>query len=162
MVDMIAPSDIKIDVRDLTVYYGQDAVIENLSLTVMRNEILGIIGPANSGKSTFLRVLNRTLELTANTRATGRVLLDGEDTLSSRDASLVRQRIGIVFALPMPLPLTIYENVAYGPKRLKTVPKSELPDVVEHSLTASHLWDEVKDRLDEPAGSISACASRGR
>ncbi|HJN16345.1 MAG TPA: ATP-binding cassette domain-containing protein, partial [Armatimonadota bacterium] len=79
---MIAPSDIKIDVRDLTVYYGQDAVIENLSLTVMRNEILGIIGPANSGKSTFLRVLNRTLELTANTRATGRVLLDGEDTLS--------------------------------------------------------------------------------
>ena len=152
---MTAPPDTKIDVRDLGAYYGHEAAIKSLNLSVRHNEILGVIGPANSGKSTLLRVLNRTLELTAHTRTTGEVFLDNLDILSVRDASLVRQRIGIVFALPIPLPLTVYDNVAYGPKRLKTVPKSDLDGVVEQSLRASHLWDEVKDRLDEHALNLS-------
>jgi len=155
MVDSASHSSVKIDVQDLTVSYGQDEVLRSLDLQVLHNEILGVIGPANSGKSTFLRTLNRTLELAPNTNATGRVLLDGEDILTQRNASLIRRRIGIVFALPLPLPLSIFGNVAYGPRRLRTVPKSELPGVVEESLKAAFLWDEVKERLDEPASNLS-------
>lgn len=155
MVDSASHSGVKIDVQDLSVSYGQDEVLRSLDLQVLHNEILGVIGPANSGKSTFLRTLNRTLELTPGTSATGRVLLDGEDILTQRNASLIRRRIGIVFALPLPLPLSIFANVAYGPRRLRTVPKSELPGVVEESLKAAFLWDEVKERLHEPASNLS-------
>jgi phosphate transport system ATP-binding protein len=145
----------KIEVQDLTVAYGQHRVLTALNLTIQRNEILAIVGPANSGKSTFLRVLNRMIELTPHARVTGRVLLDGEDILVQRDVARLRQRVGTVFALPIPLPLTVFENVAYGPRRLRSVPNSELPDLVERSLQSAFLWEEVKDRLDEPAMNLS-------
>jgi len=148
-------SPIKIETRDLTVTYGGQAVLRSVSLAIYRNEILGIIGPANSGKSTFLRTLNRMIDLTPQARATGQVLLDGEDVLSERDVARLRQRVGIVFALPIPLPLSIFDNVAYGPRRLHSVPGAELPKVVERSLQAAFLWDEVKDRLAEPATNLS-------
>ena len=145
----------KIDVQHLAVSYGHQSALRSVDLTVHRNEILGIIGPANSGKSTFLRILNRMIDLTPHAHATGRVLLDGEDILTYRDVARLRQRIGIVFALPVPLPLSIFENVAYGPRRHGRVPKSELSDLVERSLSEAYLWDEVKDRLSEPAMNLS-------
>ncbi|MGQ9731464.1 MAG: phosphate ABC transporter ATP-binding protein [Candidatus Zipacnadales bacterium] len=151
----VGSAPVKIDIRNLTVSYGSKAVLHSVSLPILRNEILAVIGPANSGKSTLLRALNRTLELTSHAQVSGQVLLDGEDILAERDARRIRQRIGIVFALPVPLPLTVFENVAYGPRRLRTVPKSELPDLVKESLEAAFLWEEVKDRLNEPAMNLS-------
>lgn len=145
----------KFEIQQLAVSYSGKLALKPFDLTILRHEIFAIIGPANSGKSTFLRTLNRMLDLTPQAKATGRVLLDGEDLLCMRDVEKLRRRIGIVFALPLPLPLSIFENVAYGPRRLHTVPKSELPEVVERSLTEAFLWEEVKDRLDEPALNLS-------
>jgi phosphate transport system ATP-binding protein len=155
VVTVTPEREIAIETRDLSVAYGRQTVIQSLNLTVYRNEILAVIGPANSGKSTFLRALNRMIELTPHAHVSGQVFLGGEDVLAIRDASLLRQRIGIVFALPLPLPLTIFENVAYGPRRHGRVRKAELPDLVQHCLEEASLWDEVKDRLNEPALNLS-------
>ena len=146
---------IAIETKNLSVAYGHHTVIESLDLSVYRNEILGIIGPANSGKSTFLRALNRMTELTPGAKVSGDIRLGEESVFAYRDVNALRQKIGIVFALPLPLPLTIFENVAYGPRRLGTVAKSELPGLVEHCLQEASLWDEVKDRLSEPALNLS-------
>jgi phosphate transport system ATP-binding protein len=155
---MVTPTperEIALQTRDLSVAYGHHQVIKSLNLTVYRNEILGIIGPANSGKSTLLRAFNRMVELTPSAHVSGQILLGGQDTLALKDASVLRQRIGIVFALPLPLPLTIFENVAYGPKRHGRVRKADLPDLVQRCLEEASLWDEVKDRLHEPALNLS-------
>lgn len=156
MVDAsVSPAPVKIQTEKLTVHFGHHAVLQSLDLSVRRNEILGIIGPANSGKSTFLRTLNRMIDLTPKARCSGQVLLDGEDIVGRIDTERLRRRIGVVFALPLPLPLSVFENVAYGPRRHRSVSRSELPDLVERSLRAAFLWDEVKDRLREPAMNLS-------
>lgn len=155
MVAHTPEPQIAIEARNLSVAYGHHTVIKSLNLTVRRNEIFGIIGPANSGKSTFLRALNRMIELTHGAKVSGEIRLGDESIFAYRDVNALRQKIGIVFALPLPLPLTIFENVAYGPRRLGTVPKSELPGLVEGCLQEASLWDEVKDRLSEPALNLS-------
>jgi phosphate transport system ATP-binding protein len=142
-------------VEDLSVSYGRQPAIKSLSLTVRRNEILGIIGPANSGKSTFLRTLNRMIDLTPHVHASGRVLLDDLEILQTRDVAALRRRIGIVFALPLALPLSVFDNVAYGPRHHGLVPRAEMPALVEQCLRQAFLWDEVKDRLGEPALNLS-------
>ena len=154
MTSPALPPD-KLQVENLSVSYGHQPALRSVSLTVRRNEILGIIGPANSGKSTFLRTLNRMIDLTPHVHAEGRVLLEGEDILEMRDVAALRRRVGIVFALPLALPLSTFDNVVYGPRHHGLVPRKEMPALVEQCLRQAFLWDEVKDRLPEPALNLS-------
>jgi phosphate transport system ATP-binding protein len=140
--------NIKINIKDLNVYNGKEHILKKLSLGVDANEILGIIGPAGSGKTTFLRTLNRMNELETGFRLDGEVLMDGKNIYSTdTDPVELRKKIGIVFAMPVPLPLSIYENVIYGPRIAGQTNKARLDELVEKSLSEAFLWDEVKDRL---------------
>lgn len=145
----------KIKVKNLNVYFDAVRVVKELSLEVEANEILGIIGPSNSGKTSFLKTLNRLNELYLNSRTTGEVYLDGKDIFIEIDKHLLRKRIGIVFALPLPLPLSIYDNVAYGPRLHGIINKEDLSQIVEKALRAAAIWDEVKDRLNSSAFRLS-------
>jgi phosphate transport system ATP-binding protein len=143
-----------IAVRDLCLYYGRNCVLKDLSLEIQRNEIFTIIGPANSGKSSFLQTLNRLNELHAEFRKTGSVTLGAED-IDTIDVEQLRARVGIVFALPFPLPLSIFDNITYGPRMHGIRQKTQMTDLVERSLREAYLWDEVKDRLHHPAMNLS-------
>lgn len=138
----------KIEVRGLKVFFGKNEALRGISTDVPERSILGIIGPAGSAKTTFLRALNRMNELTPGSRMEGAVLLDGKDVYHpSFDAVELRRRIGMVFALPVALPMSIYENVVYGPRLRRIRDKARLDEIVEKCLRAAFLWDEVKDRL---------------
>ncbi|MDE0555275.1 MAG: ATP-binding cassette domain-containing protein, partial [Candidatus Poribacteria bacterium] len=137
-----------IEIKDLTVRYDGKPVLNRISFDVYKNEILGIIGPAQSGKTTLLRVINRTLEFTAGTTIEGSVKLDGVDVNTIGDVYGLRRRIGMVLPLPVGLPLSIYDNVAFAPRTAGIRAKSELDEIVERCLQQAALWDEVKDRLD--------------
>jgi phosphate transport system ATP-binding protein len=138
----------KIEVRDLKVFFGRNMALRGVTLDIESNSILGIIGPAGSAKTSFLRALNRMNEITPGSRMEGSVLLDGVDVYRPDfDAVELRKRVGMVFALPMPLPMSIYENVVYGPRLCGLRDRRTLDELVETSLTAAFLWDEVKDRL---------------
>jgi len=145
---------VKFDISGLKVWFGAIQALEGITLQVEANEILGVIGPANSGKTTFLRMLNRLNELEQNFRMTGSVKLDSSD-ITKIDIELLRKRVGMVFALPLPLPLSIFENVAYGARTHGVKAKKSLRDIVERSLTQAYLWDEVKDRLSASAFKLS-------
>jgi phosphate transport system ATP-binding protein len=136
-----------IEISDLRVRYGSREVIHGISLDVRRNEILGIIGPAQSGKTTLLKVLNRTLENLPGTACTGTVKVDGEDIRNTRSVHDLRRKIGMVAPLPVGLPLSIYDNVAFAPRMAGIRHRSDLDQRVERCLTQAALWDEVKDRL---------------
>lgn len=140
----------KIDVQKLNIHFGNIHSIKNISIQIYPNEILSIIGPANSGKTSFLRMLNRMNELEENFRYSGKIYLDGEDIFKI-PVEILRRRVGIVFALPMPLPISIYDNIAYGPRMRGIRKKSRLDQLVEFSLKAAYLWDEVKYRLSDNA-----------
>jgi phosphate transport system ATP-binding protein len=137
-----------LEFRNVSAFYGSKQVLRDVNLTVPRNSVIGIIGPANSGKTTLLKSINRTLDLVPGGRFTGQVLINGQDVARIRNPNDLRRRIGMVFPLPVGLPLTIYENVAYAPRRRGITSKSELDPLVERCLRQSVLWDEVKDRLD--------------
>lgn len=139
---------------NLDCFFGTQRVLRDISLEIAPKEILGIIGPANSGKTTFLRALNRLNYLHRTYSQTGEILLDGQDIRSISD-NLLRKKIGIIFALPQVLPVTIFENVAYGPKVHGVTGKEVIRRTVEDALKRSYLWDEVKDRLSEPAVRLS-------
>lgn len=140
--------DIKIDIRELNVYMQGDLILRKINLGVPSKKILGIIGPAGSGKTTFLRTINRMNELETGSSVEGSVLMDGEDIYSNGyDVVTLRKKVGMVFALPVPLPMSIYENVVYGLRLSGISNKQNLEEQVEKSLTAAYLWDEVKDRL---------------
>ena len=145
----------KIEVRDLRTWYGEKPVHHGISFHIEPNEIFGIIGPAQSGKTTLLRAINRTLEFTSGSRMTGQILVDGEDTQDLRDVYSLRRKIGMVAPLPVGLPLSIYENVTFAPKAAGVRRKGELDDIVERCLTQAALWDEVKDRLDSLGTKLS-------
>jgi phosphate transport system ATP-binding protein len=148
---------LKIQVQDLTFAYGQHVAIDSLHLEVWQGEILGLMGPAKSGKTTFLRVLNRMCDLFSQTRVQGTVLLDGEDILRPEcDVDQLRRRVGMVFAKPVPLPRSIFENLAFGPRlQGKKLRRDDLVELVEQSLRAAQLWEEVKDRLQDSALKLS-------
>lgn len=151
----------KVEVRGLKVSFGGVLALRGVSLDIEANRILGVIGPSGSAKTTFLRALDRMNELKAGCRTEGAVLMDGKDIYApSSDPVELRRRVGMVFAMPMPLPLSIYENVAYGPRlgsyrhagrsairAPSPKAKGELDALVEESLTSAFLWEEVKDRL---------------
>ncbi len=138
----------KFHIKDLDLFFKEEKVLKQINFEIPANKILGIIGPSGSGKTTFLRALNRMNDLEDGTRIEGEILLDEEDIYKpDYDVVALRKKVGMVFAMPVPLPMSIYENVVYG-VRLSGVNDSKLLDeLVEKSLTASYLWDEVKDRL---------------
>lgn len=141
------PREAAIEFDHLSVRFGRHPAIRDLTLAVRRHEILGIIGPAKSGKSTLLKTLNRTIELVPGARVEGTVRLDGQDVASMGDVHALRRRIGMVFPLPVGLPLSIYDNVAFAPRMAGVHRRAELDAIVERCLTQAALWDEVKDRL---------------
>ena len=144
----------KFKVSKLHIWLGQVLALKNVSLEILPHEILSIIGPSNSGKTTFLRMLNRMNELQPNFRTTGRIDFDDSD-LCVLDIEDVRRRVGIVFALPLPLPMSIFDNVAYGVRMHNRIGGKKLADKVEWALKEAYLWEEAKDRLDTSAFKLS-------
>ncbi len=147
-------SDAIIETKKLSAYFDGRCVLKDLEMKVFTHEILGIIGPANSGKTTFLRALNRLNYLKPNYSQKGEIYFSGRNIEQISDNEL-RKRIGIIFALPQVLPMSIYNNVAYGPRVHGVRKKSTLDELVEVSLKRAYLWDEVKDRLNSPALKLS-------
>lgn len=140
-------SDPMVEAIDLQVRYGNHMVLNGVNLQVRRNEIFGIIGPANSGKTSFLRALNRMDALTPGMTVGGSVRIDGRDVREWRNVYALRRRIGVVFPLPVGLPMTVYDNVSLAPRLRGVRKRSELDSIVERCLRRAALWDEVKDRL---------------
>lgn len=143
---MVAQPDVS--VRNLSIHYGDKQVLSGVTLDIRQNEIFGIIGPANSGKTSFLRVLNRMDEFTTGMRFDGEVEVAGRNVRAWRNLYALRRRIGVVFPLPVGLPMTVYDNVALAPRLTGERNKKKLDAIVESSLRRAALWDEVKDRLD--------------
>jgi phosphate transport system ATP-binding protein len=139
---------------DLNCYFGELPVLKNLSVEVLRNEIFGVIGPANSGKTTFLRALNRLNYLNALYSQSGEIFFANQNLRNISD-NILRKKIGIIFALPQVLPVSVYDNIAYGPKVHGITEKNTVEQIVEEALKKAYLWDEVKDRLGEPAVKLS-------
>ncbi len=137
-----------IDIRNLRVRFGRQEVLKGITLDVRRNEVLGVIGPAQSGKTTLLKVLNRTLEGGRGVTVSGEVNVDGEDIRRAKDVPALRRKIGMVAPLPVGLPLSIFDNVAFAPRMAGLRDRTELAARVERCLRQAALWDEVKDRLD--------------
>jgi len=137
----------RIEVSGLRLAYGNREVLHGVSFDVYQNEILAVIGPAQSGKSSLLRCLNRTIDFVAGAHASGSVRVDGEDVWRTRDVYALRRKIGMVAPLPVGLPLTIYDNVAFAPRSAGLRSKADLDAIVERCLRQAALWDEVKDRL---------------
>jgi phosphate transport system ATP-binding protein len=145
----------KIEVSNLTIRFGSAIALKGVSLDVQENEILAIIGPANSGKSSLLLGLNRMVDRVPGASVEGRIVMSGMDIASIEDAEELRRRVGMVYAMPIPLPMTIRENVLFGPRLGRRIPKVEADRIVESSLRAAVLWDEVKDRLNTSALRLS-------
>jgi len=146
----------KIVARNLSVYYNNKMALADINLAVEANSILGIMGPAKSGKTTLLRVFNRLSDLIPHIRVAGEVYLDGENILNpGTNVDKLRKRVGMVFDKPVPLPRSIFENLAFSPRLHGIKDKKRLQELVEKSLRLAILWDEVKDRLHEPATRLS-------
>lgn len=145
---VIRSSTKKIEISDLAVRYGRKEALKGVTLDVFANEILAIIGPAQSGKTTLLKVINRTIEFIPAARVSGVVKVDGEDVMKMKNVYELRRKIGMVFPLPVGLPLSIYDNVAFAPRTAGIRNRTQLDELVERCLRQAALWDEVKDRLD--------------
>ena len=145
----------KIDIRDLSFYYGPTKALKNISLPLAERKVTAFIGPSGCGKSTLLRAINRIFELYPNQRAEGEINMDGENILKLKDLNLLRARIGMVFQKPTPFPMSIYDNVAFGVKLYERIPRSEMDGRVESALTRAALWNEVKDKLHASGLSLS-------
>ncbi|MGD8372187.1 MAG: phosphate ABC transporter ATP-binding protein [Syntrophobacterales bacterium] len=138
----------KIEISNLEVKYDQKEALKGISLAIYENEILAIIGPAQSGKTTLLKVINRTIEFVPGAKVKGTVKIDGENVREMKSVYELRRRIGMVFPLPVGLPLSIYDNVAFAPRAAGIRGRDQLDELVEKCLRQAALWDEVKDRLD--------------
>ena len=140
--------NIKFHIQELNFYFKNEKVLKEINFEILANKILGIIGPSGSGKTTFLRTLNRMNDLETGTRIEGKILLDNDDIYRANyDVVALRKKVGMVFAMPVPLPMSVYDNVVYGPRLSGNNDRTRLDELVEKSLTAAFLWDEVKDRL---------------
>jgi phosphate transport system ATP-binding protein len=158
----------KLTVRDLNFYYGKFHALKNINLTIPEKKVTAFIGPSGCGKSTLLRTMNRMFELYPEQRATGEIVLDGENLLTSKqDVALIRAKVGMVFQKPTPFPMSIYDNIAFGVKLFESMSSSEMDDRVEWALRKAALWNEVKDKLNQNGASLSGgqqqrlCIARG-
>lgn len=145
---------VKISLQELSIWFGTVQALKKVNLKISANEILSVIGPSNSGKTTFLRMLNRLNDLSPGFHMTGEVKLDEVD-IRKMDAEILRKKVGMVFALPLPLPLSIFDNVAYGVRMHGERNKKRVAVIIENALKEAYLWDEVKDRLNESAFKLS-------
>ena len=145
----------KIQVRNLNLYYGENKALKNISIDLEENKVTAFIGPSGCGKSTFLRTINRMNDLIDNVKIEGEILVDGEDIYKSKDVIALRTKVGMVFQKPNPFPMSIYDNIAYGPRLHGIKDKKSLDEIVEKSLKGAALWDEVKDRLKKSALGLS-------
>lgn len=142
-------------IENLDLYYGEFKALKNINLKIREKEITAFIGPSGCGKSTLLKTLNRMNDLVDSCRIDGKVLLDGEDIYGDIDVNHLRKRVGMVFQKPNPFPMSIYDNVAYGPKTHGVRGKAQLDEIVEKSLKSVAIWDELKDRLHKSALGLS-------
>ena len=146
----------KISVENLNLHYGENHALKNVNMEIKENAITAFIGPSGCGKSTFLRCLNRMNDLVDGCRVEGKVILDGEDIYDKRvDTTLLRKKVGMVFQQPNPFPMSIYDNIAYGPRLHGIKNKKELDEIVERSLQGAAIFEEVKDRLHKSALGLS-------
>lgn len=146
----------KIDVSNMDLYYGDFHALKNINLSIDSNEVTAFIGPSGCGKSTLLKSINRMNDLVPGCRITGEMLLDGENIYGGKmDVNGLRKRVGMVFQKPNPFPMSIYDNIAYGPRTHGVRSKAKLDDIVEQSLRQAAIWDEVKDRLKKSALGMS-------
>ncbi len=146
----------KMSASHLDLYYGDNHALKDVTLPIVERKVTAFIGPSGCGKSTFLKTLNRMNDLVENVKITGTVQLDGQDIYSPKvDVTLLRKQVGMVFQRPNPFPMSIYDNIAYGPRLHGIKQKSKLDEIVETSLRGAALFDEVKDRLKKPALSLS-------
>lgn len=148
--------DSKISIQDLNLYYGDFQALKGVNIEIPANQVTAFIGPSGCGKSTCLKTLNRMNDMVENCKITGLVSIDGEDIYDPRtDVTLLRKRAGMVFQKPNPFPMTLYDNIAYGPRVHGVKSKQKLDEIVEQSLKSAALWDEVKDRLRKSALGLS-------
>ena len=164
----IAPETVKLTLQDLNFFYGAKQALFDINVSFAANAVTALIGPSGCGKSTLLRTMNRMYSLYPGQKATGQVLLDGEDILSPKaNVAAIRARIGMVFQKPTPFPMSIYDNVAYGVRLYENLSKPDMANRVEESLRRAALWDEVKDKLKESGLGLSGgqqqrlCVARG-
>lgn len=147
---------IKIEVKDLNLFYGENHALKDINMNIRENAVTALIGPSGCGKSTFLKTLNRMNDLVDGVRITGSVRLDGEDIYDPRvDTTLLRKKVGMVFQQPNPFPMSIYDNIAYGPRIHGLKNREQLDEIVERSLRGAAIFDEVKDRLKKSALGLS-------
>ena len=145
----------KFDIKDMNLHYGDFHALKNINLEIAPKEIIAFIGPSGCGKSTLLKSLNRMNDLVEGCKIAGDIRLDGEDIYGDMDVNLLRKRVGMVFQKPNPFPMSIYDNIAYGPRTHGIRAKAKLDDIVEKSLIDAAIWDEVKDRLKKSALGLS-------
>ena len=145
----------KIDMEQLNLHYGAFHALKDVNLQIEEGKITAFIGPSGCGKSTLLKTLNRMNDLIPDCRVTGKVTLDGENIYGDMDVNLLRRRVGMVFQKPNPFPMSVYDNIAYGPRTHGVRRRAQLDDTVEASLRAAAIWDEVKDRLHKSALGLS-------
>ena len=145
----------KISIRNMELYYGDFKALKNINLDIKEKEITAFIGPSGCGKSTLLKSLNRMNDLVEGCKITGSVLLDGEDIYGDMDINLLRKRVGMVFQKPNPFPMSVYDNIAFGPRTHGIHSKVQLDDIVEKSLRDAAIWEELKDRLKKSALGLS-------
>ena len=145
----------KFDIRNAELYYGNFKALKNINLAIPEKQITSFIGPSGCGKSTLLKSLNRMNDLVEGCRITGQFLLDGEDIYGKMDVNVLRKRVGMVFQKPNPFPMSVYDNIAYGPRTHGIHSKVKLDDIVEKSLRDAAIWDELKDRLKKSALGLS-------
>jgi len=145
----------KITINNMNLFYGDFQALKNINLTIPEKEITAFIGPSGCGKSTLLKSLNRMNDLVEGCRITGDIRLDGQDIYGSMDVNLLRKKVGMVFQKPNPFPMSIYDNIAYGPRTHGIRSKVALDEIVENSLRGAAIWDEVKDRLKTSALGLS-------
>ncbi|MBQ9133188.1 MAG: phosphate ABC transporter ATP-binding protein [Clostridia bacterium] len=145
----------KITIENLDLFYGSFHALKNIDLAIPEGKITAFIGPSGCGKSTLLKSLNRMNDLVEGCRITGKVSLDGEDIYGKMDPSVLRRRVGMVFQKPNPFPMSVYDNIAYGPRTHGVRSRAQLDEIVERSLRDAAIWDEVKDRLKKSALGLS-------
>ena len=145
----------KFSIENLDLYYGDFKALKGVNLALGERAITAFIGPSGCGKSTLLKSLNRMNDLVEGCRITGRVLLDGEDIYGGMDVNLLRRRVGMVFQKPNPFPMSVYDNIAYGPRTHGVRSRARLDEIVEKSLRDAAIWEEVRDRLKKPALGLS-------
>lgn len=145
----------KFEIKDLNLYYGDYHALKNINMNLAENEITAFIGPSGCGKSTFLKCLNRMNDLVEGCKITGSVTLDGEDIYGNMDVNKLRKRVGMVFQNPNPFPMSVYDNIAYGPRTHGIRNKKVLDEIVERSLRNAAIWDELKDCLKKSALGLS-------